>query len=403
MNITIITEVLPWPLSSGGAQGQFNIIDQLRKHHHFTLIFIENRVNKISSMKELQEKWPDVNIICYPLWRQLLNPRFFKDKVERAFKLTFTPDNPRFKVERILKPYGLVFSKDFTGFVNDIIRKENTDLIEVNFFTCLEAVNYLPANIRKVFVHHELRYVRNERMTKPFELTPEETELKAKVKEQEIDNLGKYDSIITLTEQDKRFLLEEGIETPVYVSPFAVQTTSCPFQEWNGKLSYVGGYNHIPNQEGIDWYVTDILPLLGDRAPLLDIVGKDWPKNYQTPHIQLKGFVHDLATAIHGSIMIVPLLTGSGMRMKIVEAMAMSMPIITTSVGVEGIPLVNGESCIIADSPKDFARAIEHLASHPDLCRKLGIAANRIFQESYSPAFLAKVRENIYQQLVDSK
>ena len=87
MNITIITCVLPWKLQSGGAQAQFNMIDQLRKKHHITLIFPEDFQNKISAMKELQLIWPDVKLVAYPIWRQLLYPRFVHDKAERAFRL----------------------------------------------------------------------------------------------------------------------------------------------------------------------------------------------------------------------------------------------------------------------------------------------------------------------------
>jgi glycosyltransferase involved in cell wall biosynthesis len=98
--------------------------------------------------------------------------------------------------------------------------------------------------------------------------------------------------------------------------------------------------------------------------------------------------------------MIVPLLTGSGMRMKILEAMAMSMPVITTTVGVEGIPLVDGESCLIADTPEAFAQAIKKLSEDAVLRSKLGKAANQVFMDAYSPQQLAKVREKIYYQIV---
>ena len=178
MNITIITEVLPWPLNSGGAQAQFNMINKLRKLHHFTLIFLENGQNKISYMKELQEKWPEVKIVCFPMWRQLLYPKFFIEKIKRAFGVFFTPESVRFKVERIMKPYGVGYSRDFIKFVNKIIKDEHTDVIQVEFYNCLHIGNYLPADIKKIFIHHELRYVRILRLTSPFELTKKEIQFR---------------------------------------------------------------------------------------------------------------------------------------------------------------------------------------------------------------------------------
>lgn len=399
MNITIITEVLPWPLNSGGAQGQYNMIEQLRKEHHFTLIFMENGQNKSLYMKELQAKWPEVKIVGFPLWRQLLYLPFFKDKAERALKLKFIPENTRFKVQRILQPYGMSFSRDFTHFVNQIIRQEHTDLIEVDFFTCLHIINFLPPDIKKVFIHHELRYIRNIRMTQSMQLTKRELRKMEDLKTQEITDLKKYDAIVTVTEQDKEYLLKEGIKTPIYVSPSAVQTLPCSYKSWNGRLSYVGGYNHVPNQEGIDWYIANVLPIMGKKAPILDIVGKKWPEKYSSQYINLTGFVEHLPDVIHGSIMIVPLRTGSGMRMKIIEAMAMSMPIITTSIGVEGIELIPNESCIVADTPQDFAQAIQFLADNPNKCQQLGINAHQVFLKNYSVERLSAIRNGIYKKV----
>jgi glycosyltransferase involved in cell wall biosynthesis len=110
------------------------------------------------------------------------------------------------------------------------------------------------------------------------------------------------------------------------------------------------------------------------------------------------GFVPNLPEAIHGSIMIVPILSGSGMRMKIIEAMALSMPIITTSVGVEGIKLIDKESCLIADEPKDFAEAINYLVSHPEICQSLGERANNVFRQYYSIEVLSGIRNKVYSQ-----
>ena len=128
MNITIVTNILPWPLTSGGAQAQFNIINALRKSHKFTLIFTQDGRNTVKAMNELREIWPEVDIIPFMYWRQLCYPQFFKDKVERALKLKFIPENVRFQVERTLKPYGVYFSNDFVRFLKKHIVSSKADL-----------------------------------------------------------------------------------------------------------------------------------------------------------------------------------------------------------------------------------------------------------------------------------
>ena len=395
MNITIITCVLPWKLNSGGAQAQFNMIDQLRKKHYITLIFPEDSQNKMANMRELQQKWPDVKLKPFRLWRQLFYPRFVHDKAERALKLLLTPDSERFKIQRALKHYGIYPSWDFMRFIRKVVEEEHTDVIQVEFYPCLWLAGSLPKDVRKVFIHHELRYIKTERYIMSYHPTEQEVQWMRHLKREELADLEKFDMVVTLTQQDKDYLRQEGVRTPIFVSPAAFNTEVSPYKEWNQKLAFVGSYLHHPNLEGIDWYINEVLPLLQEK-PLLEIIGKGWPERYQSEHVTTRGFVEDLRQAIHGSIMIVPILSGSGMRMKILEAAAMSMPIITTTVGVEGLKFKHRESCIIADTPQDFAKAIQLLASDSQLCQSLGEQANQVFKENYSKEVLAQVRNQIY-------
>ena len=99
--------------------------------------------------------------------------------------------------------------------------------------------------------------------------------------------------------------------------------------------------------------------------------------------------------------MIVPILNGSGMRMKILDAAAMNVPFITTSVGVEGLDFKNEESCLVADTPIEFAAALERLVKDEALRRKIANNAFAVFDETYSKLALAKVRDNIYSFIVE--
>lgn len=395
MNIIIITCVLPWRLNSGGAQAQFNMIDHLRKKHNITIIFPEDSQNKMVYAKELQQIWPDVKLRPYSIWKQMLYPRFLKDKTERAFKLAFTPESERFKVQRALKHYGIYPSNGFMHFVNNIIKEEHADIVQVEFYPCLWLVRGLPDNVRKIFIHHELRYIKNERTIIAYHPTEKELKWMYELKQEELDDLNRYDTVVTLTQQDKDYLQRDGVCKPIYVSPAAINTEISPFCPWNHRLAFVGSFSHQPNVEGIDWYMNEVLPLL-QKAPILEIIGKGWPTKYKTKDINTLGFVDDLHEVTSGSIMIVPILSGSGMRMKILEAAAMSMPIITTTVGVEGLNFKHGDSCIIADSPQEFASAIKQLSENEDICRKLGEQANKVFRENYSKDILAEVRNKVY-------
>ena len=171
MNIVIITILLPYPLDSGGAQAQYNMINQLRHKYNLTIIYPVNSQNSISSQRELQKLWPEVKFRPYNYIRQLLYLPFLKDKIYRAFQLKFMPNRRDFKVYRILKPYGYPLTNDFKKFVLNIIKKENIDIAQVEFYPYLDLVDSLPASIKKIFIHHEIRFMRNERMLSIFELS----------------------------------------------------------------------------------------------------------------------------------------------------------------------------------------------------------------------------------------
>lgn len=404
MNILIITPYLPYPLSSGGAQAVFNMVDNLRSQHNYTMIINEGGQNNAMNREALKKLWPNVDIIYYPFTKQLLSPSFVYEKTRRVILRKCFPNKRFFKVESILRPYGEWFSAHHISFIHTLIAKKHIDMVQVEFMESIQWIHYLPINIKKIFVHHELGFVRKERLLSSFTLTEREQKMLGNVKRMELEALNKYDAVITVTDIDKNILKKEGIERPIYTSNLAVNTKSFPYSVKHGELTFVGGHGHYPNKEGIDWFETKVAPLLKDKKIKLNLIGTNWPAEYERDtniEIELKGFVKDLSDIALGNIMIVPILSGSGMRMKILEAAAMSMPILTTSVGVEGLEFKNNESCIIEDTPEGWASAIMRLNSDPDFRKLLGVNANRIFKEKYSPAVLADKRNEIYKKICD--
>lgn len=401
MNIVIVSILLPYPLNSGGAQAQYNIIDELRKKHNITFIFPENGQNKMSAMKQLQELWPEVSFKPYRYATQLMDLRFFFSKAVRALKLKFIPNNERFQVERILKPYGYALNSRFSAFIRRTITSVQADVVQVEFYPFLPLVRYLPDSVKKIFIHHEIRYIRNERMLAGYSLTDAECRLRDDVKKNELDDLNRFDRVVTLTQTDKDILKDQGICVPIDVSPAAVNSELKSYKEWNGKITFLGGYGHAPNSEGVDWLIKSVLPLVNDKEQIqFEIIGKGWPHEYSISNekytVGMRGFVECLSDAVCGSIMVVPILSGSGMRMKILEAAALGVPFITTSVGVEGLKFSHLESCLIADTPEEFATALTSLMNSEELRQKLTENAAKVFEENYSVKSLSEIRNKVY-------
>lgn len=407
MNITIITILLPYPLDSGGAQAQYNMIEYLRYKHNITLIYPENQHNNKKTRKELQKRWHNVNLYAYPFTSQIQQPPFFFSKVRRALELFFIPNSNRFQINRTLQPYGYDLSDNFIRFIYNVIEETKADLIQVEFYPYLPLGKLLPQNIKKIFVHHEIRYIRNQRTLERLNTTAKDIKNMGRLKEEEIADLNTFDQIITLTDVDKNTLEKDGVTSSISVSPAGINTTEQIYKEWNKTIVFIGSTSHAPNVEGITWLMNKVLPLVKwDKwSPItLKIIGKGWDTiklpEIANLHIETPGFVESLSETIAGGIMVIPILSGSGMRMKILEGAALSLPILTTSVGVEGIELNDKEGCLIKDDPKSFAKGLEELFQNRHMRKSIATQANNIFHQKYSINALTQIRNNIYTNLM---
>ena len=406
MNIVILTIILPFPLDSGGAQAQYNMIDALRHKHNITVVFPENGVNRMDAMHELQKRWPQVGFRPYRFVYQMMNPAFLFSKAKRAFKKLFCRNSDRFMVEWMLTPYGYPCDNRFAHFMEKVLREKAADILQVEFYPYLHFVHKLHSDVLKVFIHHELRYIRNRRLLANVQMLPCEIEYMELMQRQEIDDLNCYDMVVTLTDVDSNELQSAGVQTPIMVSPASVNAAMMEYRGWNGKITFLGGYGHTPNKEGVEWFLRNVASLIDWRecgASSVDIIGGGWPVEIETIAQNIKvnrlGFVENLADAAQGSIMIVPILSGSGMRMKILEAAAMGLPLVTTTVGVEGLAFRHEQSCLKADTPEDFAAELSRLMKSEQLRVRLTSAARDMFEAAYSVKATSERRNSVYEKL----
>ena len=155
---------------------------------------------------------------------------------------------------------------------------------------------------------------------------------------------------------------------------------------------YVGFLGWEPNSQGLLWFIEEVWPQLVKRHPdlLFDIVGKNPGQRLQqavAPHkgMSLKGFVPDLQEIYRDSrVSVAPLLFGSGMKVKVLDAMARGMPTVTTSVGAEGIDLEPGKHLLVADDPATMAASIDSLLTDPQLWQHLQHNSRALINERYT-------------------
>ncbi len=150
-------------------------------------------------------------------------------------------------------------------------------------------------------------------------------------------------------------------------------------------MLFLGSFRHVPNQEALQWFVHQVLPLVVAEVPgaKLVVVGSDPPPKHSLPKygdsIELRGFVDDVWDPLaECAVFVCPILSGSGMRVKLLEAMAAGIPVVSTYVGAEGLAGVDGEFAALSDDPAGFAKRVVELFRDQQKARNLAARAREM-------------------------
>ena len=185
------------------------------------------------------------------------------------------------------------------------------------------------------------------------------------------------------------------MERSIPIIPIAIDTQEIhPISGRAGSTNILtlGTLHYPPNADGIRWFVSEVFPHIQRQVPetTLTIVGKNPPKDFYnfaalySNAVTVTGYVPDLTTYLEeAALLVVPVRAGGGMRVRILEAFARAMPVVTTAVGMEGINARPGEALLVADTPVQFARAVVQLLSDETLRKKLAINGRLLAEKNY--------------------
>lgn len=191
-----------------------------------------------------------------------------------------------------------------------------------------------------------------------------------RLKQYEIDRLNDYDLVAAISARDVEHFQRLGLVKETIVTPIGLDCRDYrPDRQCFRKplsLSFIGSLDWIPNQEGLKWFLDEVwLPKLAPLFPDLEfhIAGRTapaWIKNLQMPRVFFHGEVPSAPDFLNQhAIMVVPLLSGGGMRAKILEGMAVGKVVLSTRLGMEGVDATHKEECLLADTPDEFAENIQ--------------------------------------------
>lgn len=230
-----------------------------------------------------------------------------------------------------------------------------------------------------------------------------------KLRRYEIAQLDKFDILTAITKRDLSLFQKLGFKGKSKVAPIGLDLDHYPpdFRSYSKPLSlcFIGSMDWTPNIEGIEWFLKKVVPTLSQEFPLLNvhIAGRNTPEyllKTNIPTVKIHGEVDKSVDFINQhSVMIVPLFSGSGMRAKILEAMALGKTVITTALGLEGISASHQKEVLLAETEEDFLRQIKFCQENPAKIREIGIQARQFIERYYDYKIIGQQLLTNYQEL----
>lgn len=413
MNILILLKSFNYPPSNGGDQAVFNAIDRLSKHVQFHIINTDGSEQGRKSLKSFCKDYPSIPGCVYDLNRKDKYQRI-KSSTDRASNFINNRNGNKDKVDmRLLNGYDarLDYYYEFYQYLNRYIVQNEIDVIQAEFHFTLGFLKGIAVPVKKVFVQHEIQFVVEYQRLIQHQYSEKELYFYKQLRQQEINAMNACDAIITLSQDDKIKLINNGVHTPIFASFAQISLHDIEINypvEIINRLVFIGPETHMPNKQGVEWFLNDVFPLIRKVVPdtKLDIIGRwssgtvtTWKDKYEG--LDFLGFVDDLPKAIANSILIVPLFQGSGIRMKILEACNVGIPFVSTSIGAEGLGFTSGKDCFIEDDNKKFANDVITILTD-------NAVANRIIKESqrhigtFTDSSFVKTRMNCYNKILDN-
>lgn len=302
-------------------------------------------------------------------------------------------------------------SADFERLLSGILKENEFDIVQ------LEGLYLLPylltirkfSNAKIVLRAHNIEHLiweRNSKMAKPGAKKWYLQNLASRMKEFEIYNLNSCDALIPISTVDAAKFVELGCKLPLHTCPVGIPLDDMAEMDDPPTLCYLGSMDWAPNREGVEWFLDYVWPKVNSQFPELKfyVAGRNFPSDFPEkdyPQVEIVGEVENSRAFLRSkTMMVVPLFSGSGIRVKILEAMAEGRPVISSTIGAEGINAVDGAHLLIADTPDAFARQIRRLLKDKDEARRMGMHARAFIRENYDNRKLVSDLIDFYKTIM---
>lgn len=401
MKILMLCNKSPWPKREGGPIAMHAMISGLLQAGHSVKVLAANtnkyNVDPETVPVDFKEK-TDIEFVTIDLslsiWGALFN--FLK--------------GTSYHVSRF-------HTKAFAQKITEILLHDTFDIIQLEtlhmatYLDIIRKYSKAPVVLRAHNIEHKIWQRIAENCPNPVKRIYI-NHLYRTLRRFEFGVLNKMDGIVAITPVDARNFDRLSHSTNIVSIPFGINLETLPanpVQPAEPSLFHIGTMNWFPNEEGIRWLIDEVWPKVSQRLPEIELhlAGRympEWLQKLSVPRITVDGEVPDVWEYMQRfSIMVVPLFSGSGIRIKIVEAMAAGKAIITTAIGAEGINYENGQHLIIAKDARSFTDAVIKICNDRQLRDSLGKNARLLIAKEHDNRKLMNKLTAFYDELLQKK
>ncbi|MCC7359787.1 MAG: glycosyltransferase [Anaerolineales bacterium] len=397
MNVLFLTQVLPYPLDAGPKVRAYYVLRHLAQGHRVTLASFVRPSDSPTALAHLREVCAEVITSPMPRarWRDAL-------AVGRS----------------ALRGEPVLIARDWApamaGRLREVAAAQRFDVIHADQVWmapyALAAHAAAPAAPRLVLDQHNAVYLIPQRLTHAARglrrlFWRREAALMARY---ETRTCLAFDQVVTVSDPDQQALLALYPQPPrpAFPPPIPIcidaqaAPSAAPAADSPGLL-FLGGMHWPPNAEGVRWFVREALPAVQAQVPgaVFYAIGRQPPADVTAQAgVVAPGYVDDpTAYWAKSQVFVVPLLAGGGMRVKILDAWARGVPVVSTTIGAEGLAYRDGVNLLIGDTPAALAEAVARVLSDPALAARLAEAGRRTALTHYDWRVIYSAWDAVYQ------
>ncbi|MBI4759040.1 MAG: glycosyltransferase [Chloroflexi bacterium] len=415
MRILFLTPGLPYPPNKGTSIRNYNLIKQLSARHEVHLLSFVWSEEELAWLPALRECCQSIETVMAPrrgFPRRALSV-FLSPLPDMALRLP----SPEFRAKLAV----MLGREPF-----DLVQVEGIELAQYGLDLINGDISLIHPAPSSVFDNHNAEYVLQQRAWEIDRRYP----LRwagalysfiqwRKLRAYEAMVCRSFDKVIAVSEADRNALhrivpqvdiavVPNGVDCALFSSQVPADAYPAPESriKHEASLIFTGTMDFRPNIDAVTWFCQEVLPLIKKDIFHVHfyIVGKSPPPEVrrlgEDPAVTVTGYVDDVRPyMIHSRVYVVPLRMGSGTRLKVLQAMAMGIPVVSTTAGAEGIAARPGEDILIADDPTTFAQQVVSLLNDEERRKKMAARGRALMEASYDWAVIVPRLERVYSQL----